>query len=302
MSTILERLTELQERLQSSKVPQRAEDAKTIEDAIQGMTELMSLASVKPPLIHNIEGKRVMILTPIYRGMNGRTFFTLWRCFAQYGVDKVGLIPEFQTVIHEARNMLAKAFLETDSEWCIMVDDDLLIPCGSSQITNRYFNARLPEPLASINAISRIMSHPPECKVVGGLYFVKGNPSFSRHRNSGRAICEQAFRDDDFNSMLHQPKPTSGLIPQDWVAIGFCRIHRNVFEDIIKAIPGRWPECLPSHDGGHYGIFQPIGPNVNEDVSFGRRCKAIGIQHYLDSGLVCGHCDGTSIFWPHSTI
>jgi len=196
---------------------------------------------------------------------------------------------------------LAQAALETDSEWFIMgPDDDLVLPCGSANVTNRYFNARLPEPLASYNAISRIMSHPADKKVVGALYFVKGNKDTHNHPMAGKAICSQAFHDEAFNRMLHNPTPTSGLIKQDWVAIGFARIHRSVFEDIIKAADGRWPELAPSHPGGHYGIFQPIGPDVNEDISFGRRCKALGIDHWLDSGLIAGHADGTTIWWAHN--
>jgi hypothetical protein len=146
------------------------------------------------------------------------------------------------------------------------------------------------------------MSHPADKLVVGATVCVKGNPSFSGNRNVGRVICEQAFRDDDFNRQLHSPRPDSGLIRQDWVGVCWCRIHRSVFEALIKAAEGRWPDIVPTRKGGHYGIFQPIGPEVNEDISFGRRCKALGIDHWLDSGLVCGHADGTSIFWLHNTL
>ena len=278
------------------------EDAKLLDTTIIAIERLEALAFEKPPELFDIHGKKVVFLVPTQSSYNWRTFFSLFKNYAVYGPEKIGLIPQGQTVIHEARNMLAHSGLQTDAEWFIMgPDDDLIPPCGSAQITNRYFNARLPEPLASYNAITRIMSHPPECKVVGALYFVKGNHTTHNSPMAGKAVCSQAFTNEAFNKMLHNPTPTSGLIKQDWVAVGFCRIHRSVFEDLIKAADGRWPEIVPTVEGQHYGIFQPLAPNVNEDISFGRRCKAIGIQHYLDAGLVCGHADGTTVWWPHNT-
>ena len=282
-----------------------ANSVQTVSLLDEVLAELHRLEVVQNrPELFDIQGKRVMLLNATQASMNWRTHFTLFRNYAMYGPEKIGLIPQGQTVIHEARNILARAALDTDSEWFIMgPDDDLVLPCGSSHIMNHYFNARLPEPCASYNAISRLMSHPADKLVVGALYFVKGNSTFSGNRMVGRAICEQAFRDDEFNRQLHMVKPDAGLIKQDWVAIGFCRIHRTVFEAIIHAADGRWPEIVPTTKGGYYGIFQPsIGPEINEDVSFGKRCKALGIDHWLDSGLVCGHADGTSVFWPHNAL
>lgn len=297
--TVKEKLAEIKSRQAPAISP---EDGLALELAIKAV-EYVEKQKALPPQIQNLNGKKVILLNATQDSMNWRTHFTLFKNYAMYGPDKIGLIPQGQTVIHEARNMLAQQGLQTDAEWFIIgPDDDLVLPCGDKNITNGYFNARLPDPLCSENAIERLMRYPPEIRVVGALYFVKGSPAFSRHRNAGRAVCEQAFRDDEFNRKLHLPSKDSGLIKQDWVAVGFTRIHRSVFEEIAQAADGRWPEILPSHKGGHYGWFQPIGPDVNEDVSFGRRCKALGIQHYLDSGLVCGHADGTSIFWAHNTI
>jgi len=292
--SLLERLIDLRDN------PKRGNNLTiAINEAI---SELDSIQNVnKPPELLDLNGKRVILLTPIYRALSGRTFFTLWRCFAQYGVDKIGLIPEFQTVIHEARNILAKKFLETDSEWCIMVDDDLVLPCGSSSITNNYFRAGLPAGLAGYNAIQRIMSHPSDKLVVGALYFVKGNPSSHGHRLAGRAVTKSAFIDDAVNRDLHSPNDNKELFKDDWVGLGFSRIHRSVFEKIKEVAPGRFPEIVPPDPNQHTGWFQPIGPNVNEDLSFCRRCRACGIDLWLDPCLVCGHADGTTIYWANNS-
>ena len=292
---LLERLVELRDN------PKRGNNlTSAINEAI---AELDSIQNAnRPPELLDLNGKRVMVLTPIYRAMSGRTFFTLWRCFAQYGVEKIGLIPEFQTVIHEARNMLAKKFLETDCEWCIMVDDDMVIPCGSAPIINNFFHAGLPTVLAGYNAIHRIMSHPADKLVVGALYFVKGTPMSHGNKFAGRAVTKSAMQDDAVNAMLHQPVENKELFKDDWVGLGFSRIHRSVFEKIKETAPGRFPEIMPSGPKRHTGWFQPIGPDVNEDVSFCRRCRACGIDLWLDPCLICGHSDGTTNYWPRNTL
>jgi hypothetical protein len=292
--SLLERLVELRDN------PKRGNNlTAAINEAI---AELDSIQNAnRAPEVLDLNGKRIILLTPIYRALSGRTFFTLWRCFGQYGPDKIGLIPEFQTVIHEARNMLASKFLGTDSEWCIMVDDDMVLPCGSAAIINNYFNARLPTAIAGYNAIQRIMSHPADKLVVGALYFVKGNPSTHAHKLAGRAVTKSAFMDDSVNRELHNPSDNKELLKDDWVGLGFSRIHRSVFEKIKEVAPGRFPEIMPTDPKQHVGWFQPIAPNVNEDISFCRRCRACGIDLWLDRSLVCGHADGTTVYWAHNS-
>lgn len=292
MPTIQDKLA----KLRFGKVP--VDERAAIIDEVLAL--LNATPEPQPMKLTEITGKRVQILTPIYRGMNGRTFFTLWRCFGQYGVDKIGLIPEFQTVIHEARNMLAQKFLATDSEWAIMVDDDLVIPSGSAGITNGYFRAGLPEPSASFNAISRIMSHPVDKLVIGAVYCIKGTPALMGHPLAGKVVTASAFKDEASDRELRKITGQKGLMEDEWVGLGFSRIHRSVFQTIIDAAPGRWPELTPSREGRHWGIFNPLGPDINEDISFCKRCRALGIKLWLDRDLVCGHSEGSVTWWPSS--
>ncbi len=238
------------------------------------------------------EGKDVIMLYPIYRGFSDDTHYTLFANYAKYGPEKLGMIMEKRTAIWESRNILAHKLLKTTAKYGVMGDDDMIYPCGSPELINGRYGANLPKDLASQVAISRIMSHGEDKRIVGGLYV-------GRH-DKGRVQCSSGFANDSENENLHKLK-YRGLKKEEWIATGFIRIHRNVFEEMAKAIDGgRWPECKPRGPDGWYGFFNPLGARVGEDVSFGRRAAELGIQSYLDCSLVCGHIGGRN-FWPTNT-
>ncbi len=238
------------------------------------------------------DGKKLIMLYPIYRGFSDETHYTLFANYAKYGPDKIGMIMEKRTVIHESRNILIHKALKTDAPTFIMGDDDMLLPCGSKELINGRYGAGLPADLASQVAISRLMSHPPEIEIVGCLYF-------GRH-DKGRAQCSSGFVSDSENELLHR-MTLRGLRREEWVGTGLIRIQRTALEKMKKAIDeGLWPECKPKGPDGWHGFFTPLGTRMGEDVSFGRRATQIGIQSYVDTSLVCGHT-GTKHFWASNT-
>lgn len=254
--------------------------------------DISTLSGKERPLIE-WEGKNVVMLMPLYRGFASDTHFSLFANYAKYGPEKIGMIMEKRTVIHESRNILTHKFLNrTDAEWCIMTDDDVVPPCGSSDLfASRYGTPRSPE-LFGWNAISRLMSHPSDKLIVGSLYF-------GRHAN-GKAQCSSAFANPTENARLHSGE-YKGLKPEEWVAPGFMRIHRSVFSRLTKAIDeGMFEECKPKRDDMWYGFWSPSGVGVGEDVSFGRRCAELGIQSYVDASLVSLHI-GECFYGPHNT-
>lgn len=238
------------------------------------------------------EGKKLIMLYPLYRGFSDDTHYSLFANYAKYGPEKIGMLMEKRTVIHESRNILVHKGLKTDGEDFIMGDDDMIPPCGSAELLNGRFGANLPVDLASQVAISRLMSHPPDKGIVGSLYV-------GRH-DRGRAQCSSAFVSDVENDNYHK-LVYRGLRPEEWVGTGFLRIKRWVFDKMKAEIDnGRWPECKPRGQDGWYGFFTPLGTRVGEDVSFGRRAAEIGIKSYVDTSLVCGHT-GSKHYWPTNT-
>jgi hypothetical protein len=240
------------------------------------------------------EGRKVHVCLPVYKTINPKTHYSLFANYAQYGPSKIGMTVEWGTQIHVARNLLSHKFLQTDAEWSVWVDDDMGLPTGNPGIINGRFGGELPEPSASVAAFSRLMSHPAEMQLLGALYF-------GRHR-FGAAQCSWGFdqghdvKNDELRRHIHN-KP----IAMRWIAPGFSRIHRSVFEAMRKAIDeGRWPECKPKAEGRPYGFWTPLHTDAGEDVSFCLRAAEIGIQSWLDPVLECLHF-GESGFGSHNT-
>lgn len=240
------------------------------------------------------EGRKVMMLLPVYRTFCADTHFTLFANYAKYGPEKLSMEIIKRTVIHEARNMLIDKFMKTDAETAIMVDDDMILPCGNADLFNGRYGAGVPVRSAGFNAISRLMSHGKDKGIVGALYF-------GRH-DIGQAQCEQGFgktqeaENDKFRKFGYKD-----LIATGWVGTGFIKIERWVIEKMKAEIDsGKWEEAKPAYAGSWYGYFSPLGTRIGEDVSFGRRAKEIGIQSYVDTSLIALH-NGERNYGPANT-
>lgn len=241
-------------------------------------------------------GGAVTLLMPMMHGLPPETFTTLVRACKLYGMDKISIIPRWRTLIVEARNDLAHKFLATKNEWCIFIDADGVFPCGSGALLKKI-HLDLPEPKASRNVISQLMSHPADKLIVGALY---------KDRAEGiRAQCEIGFRSAEgnarlmglFNSSLKNGE--DGLEACPWVGFGAVRVHRSVFEKMIDAakLGGPLADIAPpvGREGEPYGFFDTTRQARGEDVKFCRRAGQLGISVWLDRGCLLGHF-GTKIY------
>lgn len=240
------------------------------------------------------EGRKVMILLPVYRTFCADTHYSLFANYAKYGPEKVGMEIIKRTMIHDARNMLIDKWMKTNIPTAIMWDDDMIPPCGNAQLFNGRYGAGVSDQSAGFNSISRLMSHGSDKGIVGMLYF-------GRHE-FGQAQCEQGFgpNANQFNDQARKGA-LSGLVKTGWVGTGGIKIERWVIEKMKSEIDnGKWPECKPAFDGSWYGYFTPLGTRIGEDVSFGRRASQIGIQSYVDASLVALHV-GECLYGPRNT-
>jgi hypothetical protein len=236
----------------------------------------------------------VTLLMPMMEGIGAVSFTTLVRACKDYGMDRVSIIPKWRTLIVEARNDLADSFLKTSAEWCIFIDADMVFPCGSGPLLHKL-GLSLPEPKASRNFIARLMSHPADKLIVGALY--------KDRRGGVRAQCEAGFRSTDDNTRLlslFTSEPTiysDGLEEAGWFGFASVRIHRSVFERMKEAAKEGGPlaEIAPAREGEAYGFFETSRAIRGEDVSYCRRAAKIGIQSWLDTGTLLGHC-GSKIY------
>lgn len=256
--------------------------------------EVIEIGEENPIQSVEWEGRQVQILMPVYRSLHPKTHFTVFASYARYGPQKIGLSLKERTCIWEARNQLLNdAYEKTDASYFIMVDDDMVIPCENEALFNGKYGAGLPPEMARLNGISRLMSHPPHIEVVGATYF-------GRHKY-GRVQASIGFADQSVNKEFRQFQRRT-LTPVDWVGTGFIRIARSAIDKYKAAIDtGVFPELAPRREGGTYGYFTPLVSEMGEDVAFGRRLSQIGVQSYVDGGLVCLHADGGTLYGPATT-
>lgn len=241
------------------------------------------------PAIWGSEGKSpIALLMPMYETVEPLALVTIYRAAKFYGPEKITLIPKIRTLITEARNDLAHKFMASSSEWAIMIDSDMIIPCGNGAML-RSQGCNLPEPKASRNAFERLMSHPPEYKIVGALY--------KDRRQGTRAQCELAFRSAQENERLigvfDGKGNYDGLEETGWLGFGLIKIHRSVFQSMRDAAQpgGSMEDIAPpkGRDTEPYGFFRTTAAQRGEDVVFCRRAQSLGIKTYVDTGLPCGH-------------
>ena len=231
--------------------------------------------------------------------------------------------------VAHSRNHCVDEFLKTDSEYLLMIDDDMLVPFGNSKWFKTYTGWDwYPEPFAGFNAIDRLLSH--RKPVVGACYFGRhpeGPPVFS----SGASLQQV--------SEYARKGPHNEIIHSNWVGTGCIMVHRAVFEGIELKFPllargpdgkgGQWftssehglmdglkkvhsalsegpmdgmkaMKAYEMLDGLLASTKNTSGLGVGEDVIFCRRARESGAEVFVDLGLICGHL-GHTVFGPRNT-
>lgn len=271
--------------------------------------------------------KKVMVALPWYKQAHPVTAF----CVAQL-LDKrrtASVLNFGDAFIAHSRNSIADAFLKSDLDYLLSIDDDMVLPIGNSGWFKAYSGWNwMPEQFAGLNTLDRLMSH--KKSVVGALYFGRyqhGPPVFSEGGNSEMAkVARQA--------------PTDKILKTNWVGTGAILIHRQVFLDIEKRFPrlardsegnkGQWftssehgllesvdlcrqmlskgpmdgTKALRAYEileGAAAKARQSSGLGVGEDVIFCRRAREAGHDVFVDFGLVAGHV-GYQCYGPRNTF
>lgn len=233
------------------------------------------------PFDHN--GGKTLILMPILRHVEGRTFATVTRAMAHYGRDQVDLLTTFRTDVDRARCILIDRAMETDAENFIMCDADAVVPCGYGPYV-RELGHNIPDPNAGLNGIARLLSSPPEQRVVSALCYGRRLPMI--------AACASGVAGGSSAAELVRLKGVpgeTGTEPQDWVGMHFCLIRRSVIVEMRQRAKELFPNIIPRVDGQPWGYFIKDNPGQSEDGAFSARCMKMGVQPFLDTTLRVGH-------------
>lgn len=260
--------------------------------------------------------KKVLLIMPWQKNTNPMTAFCMMQLADKRRTSS--MLNFGDAFVAHTRNTCADLFLESGMEWALWVDDDMVVPFGSS----KWFRAHTgwenyPDPFASFNAIDRLLSHGKT--LVGALYF-------GRHFGGPGVFNEGALNHPGL--ALAKKAPFDEIRPTRWVGTGCMLTHRSVFEDIERKFPllargpnkrgGQWftssehtaldwiertrkfltdgpmdgLKAAKAHEMLERASAEARGNSslgMGEDVTLCIRAKEAGHQPYVDFGLVCGH-------------
>src|SRR3990167_9032 len=154
--------------------------------------------------------------------------------------------------LDKGRNRVVEHFLERDTEWLLWIDSDMTF--NPSDFDALYRRAQAGN------------------KIVSGLYYRDSDPPtpcMFRYQNAG---------DRKFLRVVKEFR--KGPMNVDGVGLGFCLVHRSVYEKI----PAPW------HDNTLKG---PGGDGLADDSSFCYQAQQAGFQIVVDTSVVLGHIKPT---------
>lgn len=203
------------------------------------------------------------------------------------------------TIVEEARNSMATRFLhETNAEWGLTMDTDMVYPVGDAFFFNEVCGGRVPKQYAEINAVDELLAAAKRGghTIIGALYGAR--------RDGGIAHYAEAFMSQQEAQVARRfpmGKIEDGVRPTGWVATGLMLYHRSVLEDMLK----KFPEIERPNEASPHGFFRRIPvergtvgigqSSYGEDQSFCQRAIAAGHQPHVHRNVVCLHV-GTKNF------
>ena len=197
---------------------------------------------------------KVQIIVCTNRGID----FRFVNCLLHVRHPEISIAFGVESLIDRSRSVMATKFLDTDSDICLFIDDDIID--------------------WSIEDINQIVADVIETKsIVGGCYSIKNadNPR----------ICALGI---DKGAGSFDIGPQDGLVEVKYVATGFMAIPKKVLKDMAAKIP----KVNAYGDLLMHPFFQPMiheGIYLSEDYSFCQRARELGYKIWLDPRIVLGH-------------
>lgn len=193
---------------------------------------------------------RVMLATPAYGKFSG--------CYTVGLMGSIGLynawLPHYgQADIYVARNALANTFMaQTDFETLLMVDSDIGFSRDDLQMLIES-----------------------DADFVSGMYPTKGTAG------------EWMFRELNGEKPNTATIPLTGLRKVKWLATGFLKINRCVFQALIDS-----KQCASYGGGKCHQFFQGVIADdflLSEDYSFAELVRRAGVEAFINCGISLEH-------------
>lgn len=230
--------------------------------------------------------RNMIILFPTNRDVNPHVMFSILALLKK--LPWLGFQYKPNTIIQRSRNLLAHDFLNSEAEWALWIDSDIIPPFAEPGFFYHKLKATsIPPEFLNFTAPKRLLNSGK--KLIGAVYARRGvndglciQPALHPRNAGDKGICERLARG-----------PFNEIIEVDYVATGCALVHRSVFEDIKKANP----KLAPENPEGVWDFFGHDANKEGEDIHFCKLAKAAGHQSYLDCGCFCGHV-GNFCFFP----
>lgn len=159
--------------------------------------------------------------------------------------------------VEHARQVLIDRFLETDCEFYLTMDADIMF-LGKDNPIDKFHSL-----LADDNI-----------DILGGLYFYKRPPCLPVYRPLD---LQNIYEKEGMFPINYKFKIPDKVFEVAWVGNGFKMVKRRVIEEIKKMI--KVPN-LPMIHKGEY---------ISEDWAFDQRAKNLGFKVWIDPTTKLGH-------------
>lgn len=207
----------------------------------------------------NKDLSKVMIGIPSNRDLKKEFVAQLLRLGQKVGINNLCMIQN--AMINQCRDAIVTTAVQKGFEYIMWLDDDMIVPP---------------------DVIERLMSHDKD--ICSGIYFGRRN-----FRPLLFDINEEIENGETFYSIKnHTEYPDNGLLKVDGIGFG-CVLTK------VSALTKIW-QC--PDEGIGKTCFDFIG-GVGEDLSFGIRCKKLGIETWVDTSIKCGHLSEFTVTEAH---
>lgn len=258
------------------------------------------------PVALNGYSQQIALCMPWYKATNPVTSMLIAALGKRLGEKMLQLGNFGDAMIYNSRNAIADQFLQSNAEWSLWIDDDILMPIGNSEYlrTRSHIPKHHVEPSTALDTLTQLMSR--QKSFVSATYWGR-NPTGAPVFSEG-LINPAVYR--------RAKNYTDEIIETDWCGMGCALVHRSVFTDIQRThpmlAPGEGvrpeidemstienPRMIADHGNIKFWNFFKPRNGWGEDVMFCRRSKNAGHPVFVDLKLHAGHV-GNMVWGAHN--
>jgi len=166
-------------------------------------------------------------------------------------------------IARQRQSLLDHWYDKTKTDWLLWVDSDIVVDINIWKLLHDTADKN---------------THP----MVSGIYFI------AKDKDGNIPVFMPVIFDDidEYTVKYHHPLPPNQVLKIDIAGMGFVVMHRNVVTKLRKKYGNKISFFVENDQKGD--------KFVGEDVSFFRKCRAIGIPLHAHTGAIAKHMKTTA--------